>query len=558
MILELIRLVLSLVFSKCADYMEEGRRLENLSWRLWTRETFCVDPARAGDTSVLPLLLRAETTELPPLSASVDSAASEADRIESHIRRTRSKEKPVIAGDESSLALLAGREKHITPSGLERMVLNIKQNKALEPLSPIMNSISTPAADDTPQPSSPTAHDASTYPSLRAPHHSAESCSTTALEGNDSDTVNSDGSNTSVSSSGVLSPTTAACIPKSPSIVRGFSPSHVSSSYRSNTRLAAEQRSGAKTANYKPSPIKKKGGMFTLGGSSGDDESSFEERMTSTVAHPHRSSLSEELSKPETRAAPPAPPVAKKVASFLKNPVEPIQERVPDEDEDAIETDEEDEISESAIEDEDDSDWEDSVMESGRSSPADKELFQRVDSRPDLVSRRSLLTMMMHQPTKMNAIRSTPALQRSRLASPNGPSDPNSAEEESNLTMRGPDVPRSKPIIVKPNAQASGAHSPRTTRRNMLATELTESLRRHLLWERQQKSTTANAVFKRRHTAHDMANLQEYPGPNGGKGTGPVNGSNPATQSKEKDLSKNGSWNNYNDYGPWEYHVKGW
>jgi hypothetical protein len=160
----------------------------------------------------------------------------------------------------------------------------------------------------------------------------------------------------------------------------------------------------------------------------------------------------------------------------------------------------------------------------------------------------------------MNAVRSTPALQRSRIASPNGPSDPNSVkEEESNLTMRGPDVPRSKPIIVRSNnTQASGAHSPRTTRRNMLATELTESLRRHLLWERQQKSTTANAVFKRRHTTHDVANLQEYPGPNGSNGNRPGNGSNPLNQSKDKDLSKNGSWNNYNDYGPWEYHVKGW
>ncbi|KAF4469736.1 hypothetical protein FALBO_3357, partial [Fusarium albosuccineum] len=44
-----------------------------------------------------------------------------------------------------------------------------------------------------------------------------------------------------------------------------------------------------------------------------------------------------------------------------------------------------------------------------------------------------------------------------------------------------------------------------------LATELTESLRRHLLWERQQKSSTANAVLKRRHTSHDVANLKQYP-----------------------------------------------
>jgi hypothetical protein len=94
----------------------------------------------------------------------------------------------------------------------------------------------------------------------------------------------------------------------------------------------------------------------------------------------------------------------------------------------------------------------------------------------------------------------------------------------------------------------------------MLATELTESLRRHLLWERQQKNTAANAIFRRRHTTHDMANLQEYPGPKGTqKGQkqiqavtiGPV----PA---KDKETSKNNSWNHYFDYGPWEYHVKGW
>ena len=56
----------------------------------------------------------------------------------------------------------------------------------------------------------------------------------------------------------------------------------------------------------------------------------------------------------------------------------------------------------------------------------------------------------------------------------------------------------------------NGYDSPRTTRRNMLASELTVSLRQDLLWERQQKTQTANAV-KRRHTAHDVANLKQYP-----------------------------------------------
>lgn len=558
--------------------MEEGRRLENLSWRLWTRETFCVAPASETDTSAIPLL-RAEASEMPPLSASVESVASvDGDRIESHIKSSLFDSKPAVVGDE---VLMLGKEKHITSLDLERMVWNIKERKALEPLP------AAPAvADVTPRVASPpaaTLQDATEPTSEMALHrptmlHSAGSCSTTtAPENNDSDAITAAESDTSVSSSEILP--AKSVLTKTPSIVRGFSPSQISSSYRSSTRLnGAENNSAAKLQLRQKLPAgKRKGGMFTLGGSSGDDESSFEERMTpGSTINPHRSSLSEELSRNPTEPSNDDPANSenigssgnsgKKTTSF-RNEVEsrtikPVEEPVY-EDEDAIETDDtEDEPSESAIEDEEDEEeWEDSVTESGQSSVDDKALFQRVDSRPNLVSRPSLLTMMMHQPTKMGMpTRSTPALQRStRITPPNGPSTGASPDDSDNLTMKGRDVPRSKPIIVKPTAQGSGAHSPRTTRRNMLATELTESLRRHLLWERQQKNTTATAVFKRRHTTHDMANLKEYPGPKvappttavvGGQ-RGPVDGS-------AKDTSKNSSWNNYNDYGPWEYHVKGW
>ncbi|GAQ42120.1 hypothetical protein AtubIFM55763_003700 [Aspergillus tubingensis] len=553
-----------MVFSKCADYMEEGRRLENLSWRLWTRETFCVEPETSSTTSVLPLL-RSEAGDLPELSASVESAASEqAERIEHHIKRPKCLDyKPAVVREDSMASLARGKEKHITSLGLERMVLNIKEKKHLEPISTVMSTVEPPVVDITPRPSTPTpatppsvstARRTPTpppYPLSQQPNQSTESCSTTAPECNDSDNNgNTAGSDTSVSSSGIL---TRSELIKSPSIVRGFSPSVISSSYRSQPRLAAEPGPAKPPAQLKPTPFKKKGGMFTLGGSSGDDdESSFEDRMA--MQGPHRSSLSDELSKPSASGQ----DLRKKVASFRDQNeiIKPIRERAMD-NEDAVETD--DEVSESAIEDSD-SDWEDSITESGRSSVEEKELFQRVDSRPNLVSRRSLLTMMMHQPTKMGApTRSSPALQRSRLTSPNGPSIPASPPEDDdeNLTMRGPDVPRSKPIIMKPAPQ-SVAHSPRTTRRNMLATELTESLRRHLLWERQQKSATANAFLKRRHTAHDMANLQEYPGPKGSKGQPAGQAGGAATKATSQGKDKTGSFTHYTDFGPWEYHVKGW
>ena len=108
------------------------------------------------------------------------------------------------------------------------------------------------------------------------------------------------------------------------------------------------------------------------------------------------------------------------------------------------------------------------------------------------------------------------------------------------------EIPRSsaQPIAAAPNhVHAQAALSPRTTRRNMLATELTESLRRHLLWERQQKSSTANAVLKRRHTSHDVANLKQYP-------------EKACMKDTEDDAT---SWNQYFSKEALNgYHSKGW
>ncbi|CAP79583.1 hypothetical protein N7489_004864 [Penicillium chrysogenum] len=552
-----------MVFSKCADYMDQGRRLENLSWRLWTRETFCVEPEKSNSTSALPLL-RSEAGDLPELSASVESAASDqAERIEAYMKRPKFfYYRPAVVREDSLASLGCGKEKHITSFSLERMVLNIKEKKQLKP-APHPVEPAAPVVDVTPRPSTPSVSTARHVPhfSVRPtpyPHESTElldDCPGGQRERHC--TVNA--SDTSVSTSGIL-PSRPELV-RSTSIVRGFSPSHISSSFRSQPRRSIDPSPSHSTTQLKPSPLRKKGGVFTLGGSSGDDdESSFEERMVPQTAQENATGggLKPKNNNPDS---------TKKTASFsnqVSSHIIPNSRVISRSDEDAIETD--DEVSESAIGDAEDSDWEDSIAEGGEPSVDEQGgMFQRVDSRPDLVSRRSMLTMMMHRPARMqgNAFRFSPALQRSRLTSPSGPSiqqSPPSKEEESSV-MRGADVPRSKPIVMNTNASQSMAHSPRTTRRNMLTTELTESLRRHLLWERQQKSVTANAFLKRRHTAHDMKNLQEYPGPNGPhKGVGPNQASAEADPiAANFDLGKNVSWTNYTtDYGPWEYHVKGW
>lgn len=514
--------------------MENGRRLENLSWRIWNRETFCCEsqPLSTSAPEISLSRSRPRTADIPELSASVDSASSEeTDRFESsQSLRTaplRFRSSP-LRSTESATGVSRGREKHISSLRLEKMVLSIKEQQKVEPLSPsIADAVPTtlPSTDITPRPASPTMH---------APLRSSESSSSTAP-------LSSPGSENS--SRQTVGSDTSAELFTAHSVVRGFSPNQVSSSHRSHTQLAPAP-SPKKAIPHSKAEGSKMGGIFLLGGSSGDDDdSSFDEQMSSQAMR--QSSLTAGLK----------PPLKNKKQTSFKDEVESrIINQKSHEDEDVFESDDEEDARESAIEedeeeDDDGSDWEDSVSDSAEPLASDKQLFQRVDSKPNITSRRSLLTTLMHQPNRATAFanmasKSSTALQRSRAPPSNGSSTGTSPDEESGLAMLPPNMTRSKPIIMTTSNTHPPALSPRTTRRNMLATELTQSLRKHLLWERQQKSTTANAVLKRRHTAHDVASLQEYPGQRPGQ--------------TSRDGSKNSSWNHYFDHGLGEYHQTGW
>ena len=130
---------------------------------------------------------------------------------------------------------------------------------------------------------------------------------------------------------------------------------------------------------------------------------------------------------------------------------------------------------------ESDEEREDGNKSGGPARFVEEEMFQRVTSKPNLISRRSLLTTLIHENDRALALqnaasRSAPAIHR--LRAPNGPISLDS------------------------------------TRINMISKELNGSLRKDLLWERQIKSSTFNAV-KHRHTAHDIKNLQNYPSDEG-------------------------------------------
>jgi len=171
---------------------------------------------------------------------------------------------------------------------------------------------------------------------------------------------------------------------KSPSIVRGFSSSHISSSFRSQENPNRTQV----TTRSKHSPPKKRSGVFTLGGSFWDgDESSFEEYTA--AQSPQDNTTESGMAKSETRH----PSHRGKIASFRDQvPLSTIQHP-----KSACSSDKD--ITEKDDEDNEDFEWEDSDSESDRSSGNKQgQLFQRVDSQLNLVSRQSMLTMMMNHP----------------------------------------------------------------------------------------------------------------------------------------------------------------
>ena len=307
------------------------------------------------------------------------------------------------------------------------------------------------------------------------------------------------------------------------------------------------------------------GRMFAVGASAGEDLSSEQTDLIQSTATQLKkpkarfnfggSSGADGKLLPQTQDAltDPARKPLKKQTSFKEDPITPQIVKEQAFDDDVLETDE-DVIDESAIDDDDTSEREDSVEDS-EIAGIDEKTFQRVDPRPNLTSRRSLIATMLHQNGRANTLasaaaasRSEPAHCRSRTSSSNGPSlaaSPDSGDATPVMIEKGlkriseNSQSTARPIIQTTTNTASHqlALSPRTTRRNMLNSELTISVRQHLLRARK-------AVSNRSHTAHNEANLKQVLR---------------WVCMDDKDDGDKSKWNDYYYYGQGlGYHSRGW
>lgn len=417
---------------------------------------------------------------------------------------------------------MEGSPKVISPIKLETLVKSVTDTDVLEPLIPLPTSIcdAFPMTTEVPNAASQVAsqnqdqatESNATHPTshgetqLRAPSPAPKQPNSSVIQ----TPTATDDQSTSMATHPMevgnhvgepLAPAESALSDRSSSsIIRGFSKDHISFSRRSNAQLAPPpilKQSSPARVNPLINKAAKKKTTFMIGASSeGDDASSYESLQPSSMGRRLTSySVSFEASHSES----------------------------------AIE-DEDDE--------EDDGDWEEMDDASQQ-----EEMFQRVESSTNLRSRPSLLTNMLHQQDRAKALqnaasRSTPAIRRSRTSDPNGPL--NLAAMEARPQTQLHRARASPSFEIDQTAESMPiALSPRTNRRNMLSTELTGSLRKHLLWERQQRNPGSKPLRNRQYRS-ELALTDHH-----------------LNTQTEDTLSKDDTTNFY-DNGLQEYFARGW
>lgn len=174
------------------------------------------------------------------------------------------------------------------------------------------------------------------------------------------------------------------------------------------------------------------------------------------------------------------------------------------------------EFEESSTEEEDSGDdWEDIDREADKGDQLSTQtsgMFLRIDSKPNLTFHRSLLTMMMHEGDRAQAMQNVaqrqqpPPILRPRITLPSGPYHGNSPQSDSGLMIRQ-QASMAQPTITTTSIMHPPALSPPTTRRFILQNELTSSLRKNLLWERQQKNATIHAAVQRAAITADLQDM---------------------------------------------------
>lgn len=527
------------VFTKCAENLENGRRLENLSWRLWYRECQLCEISHSektvvtNDTDVAVSTHRkresvtsSDDASMPDLSSSVESVTTD-DDVGQQINIVTPR--PQLSRLDSKLD-----RKHLTPDKLQELVTKFGQEPAQyepwkgqrelknvkAPRALIVSKEACKIESDSTRAEvvqvekSPLAVAPAVCGTLSSPLQQKLSPKT----------VNRSSPTVSSPSQQKLSPKTINRSPPKDPLRLASQRTVVANEIAES--LSAPRRASSVVHGFNPveaictikSPSAKTNNKNMFFIQSSPSESSYDESSRNPKGKKRSLSRANRKKSPAPTKRTSFKEIVKETPDgYDSSPFESDDEE--DEDESAISDGEPDSAivtDEEVVEGDDGEDWDSVYSESRAPSRRNSNLFEKmedVDSRPLLKSQKSLLsTLLVANPRprlQNHHSRSSPAIAQSRQQSPlETPSELKGAVKDHGVGQ----------LIRTQSAAIEGAQSPRTTRRNMLASELSESLRRHLLWERQQKQgsstmAAAAALLKRRHTAHDMTKLTDYPEP---------------------------------------------
>ncbi|KAJ4125151.1 hypothetical protein NW765_015541 [Fusarium oxysporum] len=131
------------VFSRCGDSIEQGRRLENLSWRSWPilkRKTFVVDNEEmtAPTPESLPQNISSGSSisDLPQLSDSVASLVDEEAVDFTSVSAPRKVARPRVRRQDSYASTGSKRGCHISFGNLKEMIVSIVDDNGLLSVPP--------------------------------------------------------------------------------------------------------------------------------------------------------------------------------------------------------------------------------------------------------------------------------------------------------------------------------------------------------------------------------------------------------------------------------------
>lgn len=274
------------------------------------------------------------------------------------------------------------------------------------------------------------------------------------------------------------------------SIVRGFGPSQVSISVRSSANLhdanpaTTTDKLNESLTKARPNQVAKENMFFIESSSSLESEKN--------------NSLTSSFSPTKPGPAPPAkvnslfvePKAGLKKDSVSANQIESDDDDDDFDSDDFLDSDDEEDFDNNSA-------WDSVDDESDNSgSVPNNSAFERVDSRPRLLNRPSLLSSLF-----LNKLNDTQTMDSEDTSASTG--DQYTHVFKSSM---------SKVAAAAATTTTHDLHSPRTTRRNMLACELSDSVRRDLIRERKQISNVSREDHKivRRHTSVDMLGLSNY------------------------------------------------